>query len=173
MAYISTAVEYGLHCLLYLVSPSSDPVVASARDLAELQGVPPEYLAKTFTKLCRAGLVVGREGVTGGFSLARAAEKISVLDVILAIDGKKALFDCRDIRIGCAVFGTAAPRWATKGVCSIHAVMLEAEAAMRSVLASRTLADINSRLEAKAPPSFAIDIAQWLSERAATRQANA
>jgi Rrf2 family protein len=148
-------------------------VVASARDLAELQGVPPEYLAKTFTKLCRAGLVVGSEGVTGGFSLARAAEKISVLDVILAIDGKKPLFDCRNIRTGCALFGTAAPRWATKGVCSIHAVMLEAEAAMRSVFASRTLADINSRLEAKAPPSFAIDIAQWLSERTATRQATA
>src|SRR5258708_36343063 len=173
MAHISTAVEYGLHCLLYLARPSGDPVVASARDLAELQAVPPEYLAKTFTKLRRAGLVVGSEGISGGFSLARAAEKISVLDVIVAIDGKKPLFDCRNIRIGCAVFGTAAPRWATKGVCSIHAVMLEAEAAMRSVLASRSLADINRRLEAKAPPSFAIDIAQWLSERAATRQATA
>ena len=173
MAHISRAVEYGLHCLLYLARPSGDPVVASARDLAELQGVPLEYLAKTFTKLRRAGLVVGSEGISGGFSLARAAEKISVLDVIVAIDGKKPLFDCRNIRTGCAVFGTAAPRWATKGVCSIHAVMLEAEAAMRSVLAARTLADINKRLEAKAPPSFAIDIAQWLSERAATRQATA
>jgi Rrf2 family protein len=170
LSYISTAVEYGLHCLLYLVSQRQEPVVASARDLAELQGVPVEYLAKTFTKLRRAGLVVSIEGIAGGFSLAKEPERISVLDVIVAIDGKKPLFNCRNIRTGCAVFGSAAPRWASKGVCSIHAVMLEAEAGMRSVLATRSLADIANRVATKAPPSYAIDITKWLEERSATRQ---
>jgi Rrf2 family protein len=170
MSHISNAVEYALHCLLYLVDTSGKPVTASTRDLADLQGVSAEYLAKIFTKLHQAGLVVGVEGSGGGFALARAAEKISVLDVIVAIDGKKPLFDCREIRLGCAVFGSSAPQWARKGVCSIHAVMLEAEARMRTVLATHTLASITTRVAAKAPATFATEITNWLAERPQLRR---
>ena len=165
MSHISNAVEYALHCLLYLVDPSGQPVTASTRDLADLQGVSTEYLAKIFTKLHQAGLVAGVEGSGGGFALARAPEKISVLDVIVAIDGKKPLFDCREIRLGCAVFGASAPQWARKGVCSIHAVMLEAEARMRTVLATHTLASITARVAAKAPATFSTEITNWFAER--------
>jgi Rrf2 family protein len=165
VSYISNAVEYGLHCLLYLVDSSGQSVTASTRDLADLQGVSAEYLAKVFTKLHQAELVVGVEGSGGGFALARAPEQISVLDVIVAIDGKKPLFDCRDIRLGCAVFGSSTPRWASKGVCSIHAVMLEAEARMRTVLANHTLASITARVSAKAPATFNTDISNWFAER--------
>src|SRR5215470_18773943 len=98
MAHITTGVEYGLHCLLYLVYPPDQDRTASVRDLAELQGVPAEYVAKLFTKLQKAGLVVATEGARGGFRLARPAKSISVLDVIVAIDGDKPLFECRDIR---------------------------------------------------------------------------
>lgn len=169
MAHISNAVEYGLHCLLYLVSSPGHPVDASARELADLQGVSAEYLAKIFTKLHRAGLVSGTEGTGGGFTLGRAAETISVLDVIVAIDGKKSLFDCRNVRLGCAVFGASAPRWASMGVCSIHAVMLEAESRMHETLAHHTLADLAARLAAKAPSNFASDVGNWLEARSALR----
>jgi len=170
VSYISNAVEYGLHCLLYLVDSSGESIDASTRELAELQGVSAEYLAKIFTKLHRGGLVAGTEGTGGGFTLARKAAEISVLDVVVAIDGKKPLFVCRDIRAGCAVFGSPAPRWATKGVCSIHAVMLEAEARMRSVLAATSLADLMTRVASKAPPGYAIDISNWLRERSMGRR---
>jgi Rrf2 family protein len=170
VSYISNAVEYALHCLLYLVENSNSSAGISTRDLADLQGVPPEYLAKIFTKLHEAGLVAGTEGARGGFALARAPEKISVLDVVVAIDGRKPLFDCKDIRLGCAVFGSSVPRWASKGVCSIHAVMLKAEAHMRTVLASHTLAGIATQVAAKAPASYATDVTDWLAQRPATRR---
>jgi Rrf2 family protein len=173
VSYISNAVEYALHCLLYLVDPSGRPVSASTRDLADLQGVSAEYLAKVFTRLHQAGLVTGVEGSGGGFTLARAPEKISVLDVIVAIDGRKPLFDCRNIRLSCAVFGASAPQWARRGVCSIHAVMLEAEARMRTVLASHTLATITARVAAKAPASFSLDISDWFAERPMLRSSAA
>jgi Rrf2 family protein len=173
VSYISNAVEYALHCLLYLVDSSGQPVTASTRDLADLQGVSAEYLAKIFTRLHQAGLVLGVEGSGGGFTLARAPEQISVLDVVVAIDGRTPLFDCRDIPLGCAVFGSSAPQWARKGVCSIHAVMLEAEARMRTVLATHTLATISARVAAKAPASFATEITNWLTQRPAVRGAAA
>lgn len=163
MAHISTGLEYGLHCLLFLADPRPDAPPASARDLAELQGVPVEFVAKLFTKLQKAGLVLATEGVGGGFRLARKPDSISVLDVVTAIDGEKPLFDCREIRGRCALFGSKPPAWATRGVCSIHAVMLEAETRMRDVLASHTLADLAARLGAKAPPGFDEAVAAWLS----------
>src|SRR5262249_18862378 len=150
MSHVSNAVEYALHCLLFLAGPPAGVTAASVRDLAEMQGISVEYLAKLFTKLQRAGLVVATEGARGGVALARAPEHISVLDVVAAIDGKKSLFECRNIRAGCAVFGNA-PRWVTSGVCSIHAVMLEAEKRVREVLAEHTLADLAGRVLAKAP----------------------
>jgi len=170
MSHISNAVEYALHCLLYLVDPADRPGGVSTRDLADLQGVSGEYLAKIFTKLHRAGLVTGTEGAGGGFALGRAPDKISVLDVIVAIDGKKPLFDCKEVRLGCALFGSSAPRWASRGVCSIHAVMLEAEARMRTVLATHTLASITARVTAKAPASFPTDVSDWLARRPVKRR---
>jgi Rrf2 family protein len=165
MSFISTGVEYALHCLLFLVTPPGAKVEANVRDLAVLQGVSVEYLAKLFTKLSKAGLVIATEGARGGFALSRPAEEISFLDVVAAIDGQKPLFECREVRTRCAVFGSKTPAWATSGVCSIHAAMLTAEMRMREELASHSLAELASQVAAKAPPSFGVQVATWIENR--------
>jgi Rrf2 family protein len=126
-------------------------------------------VAKLFTKLQKADLVVATEGIRGGFRLARQADSISVLDVVTAIDGEKPLFDCREIRERCALFGCKPPPWATRGVCPIHEIMLEAETRMREALASHTLADLAARVDSKTPPDFSEAVAKWLSARAPGR----
>jgi Rrf2 family protein len=170
MSHISSGVEYALHCLLHLTDAPAGVSEASVRDLAELQGLSVEYVAKLFTKLHKAGLTVATEGARGGFKLARPASEISVLDVVHAVDGPKALFDCREIRGRCAIFEEAPPRWATQGVCSIHAVMLEAEKRMNEVLAEQTLADLAARTAAKAPRSYHTHIVSWIENRASVRR---
>ena len=172
MSFISTGVEYGLHCLLYLTAPAPDAQAPGVRDLAELQGVPAEYLAKVFTKLSKAGLVVATEGARGGFALARPAQDISFLDVVQAIDGDKALFECREIRQRCAVFESDAPVWATSGVCSIHAIILSAEKRMKDELASHSLQELAAHVAAKAPGTFSGQIASWLEERTLNRRSD-
>ncbi|WP_354687819.1 Rrf2 family transcriptional regulator [Cupriavidus necator] len=170
MSFISTGVEYGLHCLLYLTRSQAAVEEASVRDLAELQGIPSEFLAKLFTKLAKAELVVATEGIKGGFRLARPANRITVHDVVVAIDGDKPLFDCREVRSRCAVFEDEAPAWATRGVCSIDAVMQAAEKAMRAELKQHTLADLAQRTIDKAPASYGVHVVRWLSDRAAHRR---
>lgn len=170
MSYISTGVEYGLHCLLFLSHSPASVDEASVRDLAELQGIPQEFLAKLFTKLAKAELVVATEGIKGGFRLARPPSKISVHDVIVAIDGDKPIFDCREIRERCAVFEDQPPAWATRGVCTIHAVMQMAEKAMRAELRQHTLADLSARTMDKAPAAYSGQIVHWLTDRAANRR---
>ncbi len=163
MPHLTSGVEYGLHCLLWLVDAGVGQ--PSTRDLSELQGVSPSFVAKIFPKLEKAGIVSGAEGVHGGYRLARPPSEITVLDVVDAIEGDKPLFECREVRDRCAVFGDSAPRWATQGVCSIHAVMLRAEAAMRESLAEETLAGLAARVGRKAPRRFSEDIRGWLHER--------
>lgn len=169
MSHISVGAEYGLHCLLFLVDAPEAGSAPSARDLADLQGVPAEYLAKIFTKLQKAELVVATEGVRGGMRLARAPRDISVLDVVKAIDGDRALFDCREVRGRCLLFEGQSIDWEKQGVCSIHAVMLEADKQMREVLARHSLAEISQRVVAKAP-RYAASASEWLLGRGESRR---
>lgn len=163
MAHITVSVEYGIHCLLWLVDSGEAPL--SSRDLAELQGLSPTFLAKIFAKLEKAGIVRATEGVRGGYVLARKPEDINVLAVVDAIEGRKPLFDCQEIRGRCAVFGDRPPAWATAGICSIHAVMLHAENAMREALAAQSLADVARTVYRQAPPEFANDLQEWIVHR--------
>ncbi len=165
MSHISVGVEYGLHCLLYLTGPPNGVWVATVRDLADLQGLPFDYVAKLFTKLRRAGLTDSTEGKNGGFRLARSAHEISVLDVVHAIDGVKPLFDCKEVRVRCALFNGQAPRWATEGVCSIHSVMLEAEQKMIGALAAQNLAKLAMQTVAKAPSTYGPSVVHWMQSR--------
>lgn len=172
MSYISSGVEYSLHCLLFLTDYPESVEEASVRDLAELQGVSNDFLSKIFTKLVKAELVVATEGVRGGVRLARSANQITVHDVVVAIDGEKSLFECREIRSRCALFGGEAPAWASRGVCSIHTVMLAAEKAVRAELKQHTLDDLAQRVSDKAPDAFGGQVVTWLTDRVANRRAN-
>jgi Rrf2 family protein len=76
--------EYALRVILYLAQFPDKP--AKNADIAKVTKVPPGYLYKVLQTLDRAGLVHGQRGMHGGFSLARSADHISVLDVISAVD---------------------------------------------------------------------------------------
>jgi Rrf2 family protein len=167
MAHLGSSVEYGLHCLLWLVGPNAAP--ASSRDLAELQGVSPSFIAKIFPKLEKAGIVQASEGVRGGYRLGRQASEITVLDVVDAIEGKKPLFDCKEIRGLCTLYGEKRPASAAAGICGIHAVMLRAEQSMRDELARTTLAALAATVESKMPPDFPATVQSWFSGRMSAR----
>jgi Rrf2 family protein len=165
MSLYSAGVEYGIHCLIFLVGDGGESREASVRDLAELQGVPLDYLAKIFTKLAKAKLVVATEGVRGGFKLARPADEISVLDIVSAIDGRKLIFDCREIRGRCALFDGSPPEWALDGMCGVHATMMTAQKRMEDALAQQTILDLGRKVGRKAPPEFSAQVNGWINDR--------
>jgi Rrf2 family protein len=168
MVYLGSGVEYGLHCLLWLAVPRTDPI--SSRELADLQGVPAPFLAKIFPKLQKAGIVKAGGGIKGGYRLAKTPEAITVLDVVDAIEGRKSLFECQEVRARCALYGGSPPAWAMSGLCGIHATMLRAERAMRDELARTTLASLVQGVSGKAPPAFAQTVENWLRERSGGRE---
>lgn len=169
MAHITASVEYAIHGLLWLVGNDSQRL--SSRDIADLQGVSPSFLAKIFPKLEKAGIVAADEGVRGGYRLARPADQITFLEIVDAIEGAKPLFDCQDIRGRCAVFGEKPPGWALAGTCAVHGVMLQAEKAMRDALAAQTLGAVADRFGRKAPNQFFAEVQAWIDQRANARTA--
>lgn len=164
MSLFGSSVEYGLHCLLHLVE-RFDQGQPSTRELAVFQGISPAYVAKLFTRLEKAGLVASIEGIDGGFRLERPPEHITVLDVVDALEGKKRLFDCRDIRDKCILYGNELPHPKRQSVCSIHAVMLEAEHRLRVSLAETTLASLAADVTGKSATGKHAAQAKWFRER--------
>src|SRR3712207_4737540 len=56
--------------------------------VAERRGMPVQFLEQLFSTLRRDGLLQSQRGVKGGYTLARAPEEITVLEVVQALDGK-------------------------------------------------------------------------------------
>ncbi|WP_075291979.1 RrF2 family transcriptional regulator [Pararhizobium arenae] len=164
-SFFGVSVEYGLHTLLWLVSES--PKRASSRDLAEMQGVPAAMMAKIMPKLEKAGIVNSADGISGGYELAKSPADVSVLDVVDAIDGDRKLFDCKEVRRGCVLFGGSPPSWAVDGVCRIHAVMLRAEKRMRAELEKTSLADL---IQGGRPEAFENSVSDWFRNRTEARE---
>jgi len=74
---------------------------ASAKDVADSFGIPPEALAKILQRLAKAGLLLSHHGTHGGYRLARAAHTISAFEVIRAIDGPLFITSCVTVRGEC------------------------------------------------------------------------
>lgn len=165
MAFYSSGVEYGIHSLICMVDGKGEGREMNVREIAELQGVPYDYLGKIFTKLSRAGLVISSEGKGGGFILSRPPDQISVLDIVEAIDGEKSIFDCKEIRQRLAVFEETPPEWACEGICGVRAVMNIAQQRMEEALAQHTVLDLARRMYRKAPDEFVIEVQEWIRDR--------
>ena len=104
---ITRQADYALRAMLYLsqLEPSQR---AATSQIAEVQRIPPSFLAKIISQLSIAGLIHTSRGARGGVSLARSPEAISILEVVEAIDGPIALNECSHTPGSCP-FGEECP----------------------------------------------------------------
>jgi Rrf2 family protein len=83
---LSRACGYALHALTYLArNPGGGPV--ASHTIAEAEGLPGGFLLKSLTPLVAAGVLRSDLGLGGGFRLARPAGRITLLEVVEALDG--------------------------------------------------------------------------------------
>ncbi|MBB6098566.1 Rrf2 family protein [Deinobacterium chartae] len=166
---LGVGVEYALHSMNYLASLPPG-VALSLRDLATFQGITETYLAKIFAKLAKAGLVLSTPGVKGGYRLARDPADITFWDVVSAVEGGQYLFRCRNVRAECILLqGGAHPEWRSTGVCTIHAVMMEAEERMRDHLRSKNLVWLRDHLARTLPEAQKQAARAWFVEALSRR----
>jgi Rrf2 family protein len=151
---LSDGVEWTLHCCLTLCWIETDRPVPTAK-LAAIFDLPPAYLNKFLQALVRDGILSSTPGARGGFRLARSPEKITLMDVVAAIEGKEGAFRCTEIRQRGAGATCPADEWQNQ--CVVNTAMRRAELAWRRELAAQTLADVLAAV----PPWAAERTRRW------------
>ncbi|MDA5631868.1 MULTISPECIES: RrF2 family transcriptional regulator [Rhizobium/Agrobacterium group] len=141
---LGDGVEQAIHSVGMLAG-LSEGAVLSAAALAEFHGVSTSYLLKHLQSLSSAGIVATVPGPKGGYRLARATDKITLLDIVLAVEGPQPAFRCAELRQRGP--NPLPGRYFTKP-CGINAAMLKAEKVYRAELAKTSIADILGDLAA-------------------------
>ena len=136
---VSAKVDYALRAMLELAAAGG---LVKGEQLATAQGIPQKFLESILIDLRHAELVASRRGVEGGYALARPAERISVADVIRAVEGPIATV--RGARPEDVEYVGAA--------AGLQPVWLDLRSAMRDVLEQTTLADIVARTSSRSAP---------------------
>jgi Rrf2 family transcriptional regulator, iron-sulfur cluster assembly transcription factor len=85
--------EYGMQAILYLAAQESGSLV-SAEDISKALKIPKEFISKILQSLRESGLISSSKGKSGGFSLAKPASRIKLIDVVAAIDGLDMFDSC-------------------------------------------------------------------------------
>lgn len=126
---ISQTVEYALRAMVVLAQNPDSP--QTALSIATAAKLPTDYLLKVMQSLGRAGLVNAQRGKHGGFTLARAADEITILDVLNSVDPIQRIHHCP---LGLKSHGTR--------LCALHRRLDSALAMVENAFSSTTLSDI-------------------------------
>jgi len=128
----SASTTHALRATAWLAShPGADAVLG--RDLARKLKIPPDYLSKVLATLARSGVLTAVRGARGGYRLARAPERIRLVEVVTPFEGRRA-------RSGCLLRPDRPCR--NSGHCSAHTAWAGVNDAYRSFLEKTTVADI-------------------------------
>ncbi len=89
---ISQTAEYALRAVVCLGTYPETPL--TTQQIAKVTQVPSSYLSKVLQLLARAEVVRSQRGLHGGFTLARPAGELSILDVVNAVDPVRPIEKC-------------------------------------------------------------------------------
>lgn len=129
---ITRASEYAILSLILLAS-STEPM--DSETLSKELSIPKSFLAKILQALAKNGILQSYKGVNGGFTLAKNAKDISMLEVMSGVEGKApAVFDCAPSAQECPSDKA--------DICSLWPFLNKLQGKIDDFLADLTLADI-------------------------------
>jgi Rrf2 family protein len=132
--------EYALRALVVLGLNYGEAVVR-IQTISEQQNVPKRFLEQILNDLKSAGIVESKRGISGGYRLSKAPEKISLALVIRHIEGPLAPVRCVSekfyARCSCP----------DESKCGIRSVMKEVRDAIVAILEGVTVAELCARVK--------------------------
>lgn len=100
MLRISRRSDYGLLFLAYLAKYYQKRLV-SLSEVAQVNNLPLPYLRQLALILHKSGLITSKEGLHGGYKLAKSPTKITVSDILQTFEKKLAPVACLDPNDSC------------------------------------------------------------------------
>src|SRR5688572_11083139 len=138
MLKINKLTDYAIVVLAEMSSMtdrSDGEAVVSVQDLSDRTKVPAPTVSKILKRLACGGIAISERGKNGGYKLARKASEITLVDVIVAMEGPFALTDCS---------GTPTVSCCYAGSCAVEKNWVRINNAVKSALASISIADMVS-----------------------------
>ncbi|MDP4200920.1 MAG: Rrf2 family transcriptional regulator [Bacteroidota bacterium] len=131
MLRLSKRVEYGLVALQHLARRGG---VSTVREMADVNGISYDLLAKIMQDLKRDGMICSYQGVRGGYTLMLAPQEITLTRVVNALEQENSITSCTSTSDG-----ESCPR---EPVCTIKGPMHLLQGTMEQALNSVTLAKL-------------------------------
>jgi len=132
---VGRRVDYAVRALSYLAGQPAGRIVSRA-DIEKSQDIPSFYLSKIMKDLVSGGLVESHVGSKGGFTLAKAANTISIKEVYETVERPLVLMECLEK-------GTSYCSYCS--VCSQKSIWEEAQNILADFLAGVSIGDIADR----------------------------
>ena len=86
MLTISSKTRYGIAALLALAESYGSGLL-QIKDIASRCNIPHQYLEQIFNRLGKAGIIKSTRGKNGGYELASAPQRVTVLDIVNSLEG--------------------------------------------------------------------------------------
>ncbi|MDY7022678.1 MAG: Rrf2 family transcriptional regulator [Cyanobacteriota bacterium] len=134
MVELSCKSQYALLALLELTAHYREGEPCQIRQIAQQHNIPDRYLEQLLATLKRSGLVRSQRGAKGGYLLAKEPSQITLLDVVVCLEGKIVSSSEQSDRLECQIIGE---------------VWQEVHQNANSVLQKYTLKDLCEKLEVR------------------------
>jgi Rrf2 family protein len=119
---------------IHFIASHGDDGAVSAKRIAEEFHIPPERLAKILQRLAKKKLIAGHNGPKGGYVLTRPASRITVGQVVRALEGPLNVVSCMTPHDDCPQFAR----------CNLRGPVQKIQASISQVLDSMTLAELGA-----------------------------
>lgn len=130
--------EYALRALSYMGAKEGGEL-STVQEIAQAEELPAPFLAKVLQQLSKAGVLNSVKGPKGGFGFSNLPGNITLLEVVVAVDGEEMFQRCA---VGLAVCSDETP-------CPLHDSWFPIRQRIEKYLASHTIADLAKAVKRK------------------------
>lgn len=128
--------EYAIQALIYLAKKPSEQWT-SIKEMSEQLNIPQHFLGKILQSLSSKGVLKSQKGFSGGFALGKLPERISVFDIVEAIDGDAYRTEC--------VLGF--PDCSNNNPCPVHAKWKELRENIVEMIKKKSLMELAAQIK--------------------------
>lgn len=133
---LSATCKYGIRAVIFIASRPDQKINTGLKQISEELKIPQPYLAKILQVLSRKKILHSAKGPHGGFYLLIPAAKLTLMDIIEAIDGGDFFDSCYVTGERCSFDQPG------KGVCILHNDLRKEKDHLAKFFRSKTIGDL-------------------------------
>jgi len=137
---LSSTCKYGIRAVIFIASRPDPKINTGLKQISEELRIPGPYLAKILQTLSRKKILHSSKGPHGGFYLLIPAGKLTLMDIIEAIDGGDFFDSCYVTGEKCSFDQP------DKGVCILHDDLRKEKDNLAKFFSSKTIGDLVSQV---------------------------